>query len=176
MFKKYFFIIILGWACILFAEPEAPEFWYHVLSDGPPPNPVFAALELSGVGAEDGHLFGYFRYSAEKEGVPRSADVILRGRRKLDDTFWPDVTVQVSDEWDSGWETINSSETEGEITMQRVSAGPERVPLYVVFDVFRTLMGKRKYGRVVLDTGDTEAFSLDVLLPPKLENKSKATN
>jgi hypothetical protein len=98
--------------------------------------------------------------------------------------FYPYATLEVSDEKDGGWRTLGSSPSKEGRTLSvsmvpnslwQHPRGPENRTCYVELDAWRPLIGKVRYGRVVLRNGETsQTIVLTDLLPPKKVEKAKA--
>lgn len=157
------------------SEPDPDPVWYRALNLSVPSNPRFEAFEIVGVGSEPGnHIFGrffYFNYKPEEKSPP---PVTISGsRKKTDGTFWPRVTAQVAKDAKGPWTTIRVPPAPGEATSLSVVSKPDEERFYVNLDIFRPMIGKMDYGRVVLETGEVAAFGLDNLLPPKTDEELK---
>ena len=112
------------------------------------------------------------------------AKVTLHGRRIKDPTgdarrFYPYARLEVSDEPDRGWRVIGRSPMAGQgvettavmVPVKIGVANPEakRNAMCVIdMNPFRPLVGKVRYGRVVLkDGGASQTLVLTDLLPPQ---------
>jgi len=160
----------LAWACTQLAiadTPDGRQSWYRVLNLSAPVNPSVEAFEIVGIGSEDGkHLVGQFLFFNYKEGEKFPAPITLKGSKKADGTFWPRVIAQVTNDLQSQWTTIQSPSIPGEAISLVVTSKQEKQRFYVDLDVFRPVIGKMKYGRIVLETGDSANLFIDDLLPP----------
>ncbi|HYJ05474.1 MAG TPA: hypothetical protein VEX43_10090 [Chthoniobacterales bacterium] len=157
------------------AEPEVDASWYRVLNLSAPVNPRFEPFEITGIGSAEGnHLVGEFRFFNYKEGDKSPPTVTIKGSRKSDGTFWPQVEAQVANEIDSQWRTIGNPPTPGEITSLIIASKPAKEEFYVDLDIFRPMIGKVKYGKVILETGDSAIFEINDLLPPKTDVDKRA--
>jgi hypothetical protein len=114
-----------------------------------------------------------------------STSIKIKGRDLLfpeyrKPSFYPHASVLVSNELDRGWETIGLSPITSGGTDKVISLAPDAVRLHwsvsarrisqceIELDDFRPLIGKFKYGRVVLDGGgSSQVIALIDLLPEK---------
>jgi hypothetical protein len=137
---------------------------------------AFQPFEITGVeSSEEGdHVIGKFSFVNYKAGEKPPAPVMIRGGKKPDNSFWPDAVAQVGDD-NGNWIAIGKPSTSGTITVSlEVSAKADPERFYVNLDIFRPIIGKKKYGRVVLETGDSAIFELNDLLPPEIDDRAKA--
>ena len=96
------------------------------------------------------------------------SDVIeIDGQETSSGEFYPDVIYQVSN-GDGDWETLEApTVNRGTRTTIIVEARGTSRPLRVDLDIFVPLIGKVKYGSLVLKMAERAAFRLDELQPPK---------
>lgn len=90
--------------------------------------------------------------------------------------FHPYATLEVSDDKNGGWKAVGTSPTKDgrpvSVSMVPNSLwqhprGPENRTCYVELDAWQPLIGKVRYGRVVLRNGETsQTIVLTDLLPP----------
>lgn len=167
---KNILVFSLAWTCVASGGDDPTDrglSWYRVLNLSAPVNPRVEPFEIIGVGSEDGkHLVGEFFFVNYKEGQQSPPPVTINGSRKADGTFWPRIVAQVANEIDSEWTTIQSSPTPGNTVATVVTTQQEKQRFYVNLDIFRPMIGKMKYGKVVLETGDAANFFIKDLLPP----------
>jgi hypothetical protein len=152
------------------AEQDSEPAWYRGLHLSAP----FEPFDVVGIGSETGnHLVATFYYFNYREGEKSPAAVTIHGSKRSDGTFWPIVTAQVANDRNGPWTTIGKPPTPGEGTCLSVVSKPEEERFHAQMDIFRPLIGKMKYGRVVLETGAAAFFALEILLPPKTDEESK---
>jgi hypothetical protein len=133
-----------------------------------PPYDRFLVGNIASV--EGNHLIGTFYFYNYDLGGGSPLAIRIHGKEKADGTFCPYVTAQVGNEIKTKWETIGCPIAEGTAVTLTVRPRSESKPLIVNLDIFRSLIGKMKYGRVLLKTGDSAIFELNDLLPPKTDN------
>ena len=102
------------------------------------------------------HLMGVFHLSRQREG----AQLLILGHLNKAGEFVPNVSLEVSNRQDGGWTTIESSVSDKvDITF---TAAPHVQKLYprVQLDAFQPYIGKFKYCRVSLQTGESDVFPM----------------
>jgi hypothetical protein len=122
-------------------------------------------------GDDDGHVYGLCMYFNGKS-VPST----IEGIETSDGDFYPQVSFQVADnEQGSQWKTIEASISRpGKSTKLTVAPKSASKALKVDLDVFRPYIGKGKYGRLLLKTGESAVFQIDDLQPPEKKTDSSA--
>ena len=102
----------------------------------------------------------YYQTANQKPAVR-----VIEGTRTKDGIFWPYVTSEVKDEKTGLWSTLPAPSWNG--TPETVAIKPEKscLEMQVVLDHFKAFIGKQKYGRVVLKTGEAATFELKHLSP-----------
>jgi hypothetical protein len=121
-------------------------------------------LGLISVASEDTQLEGGFVYGSMQPSMQRGdvEEWALSKHR----TFWPTVTAEVANDDRGEWTTIGQSSKPDKLYKPK---GPPTAPvlLHVNLGLLRPLAGKYRYGRVVLETGESAIFELVNLLPPE---------
>lgn len=108
----------------------------------------------------EGRLSGYFAFHNESLN-----QVILEGARTEDGQFWPVVKMQVANDRDGEWKTIGQWVNPGKLA-PLVVEGTSTCKLMIDMSAFSPLVGKFKYGGVILSNGEAAWFELTDLLPP----------
>ena len=98
---------------------------------------------------------------------------LIEGVKTADGAFWPDVKPQVANELSGKWESIRQASKGGSKTKLKIDPGGRNETLLVALDVFKPMIGKYRFGKLILRTGETAVFQLDLLSPPKREGESK---
>ena len=115
----------------------------------------------------------YFEGTAEFEnyikGNPDPAPAVIKGARLPNGSFWPFATLQVSDSMEGPWQTIGRSAVAGEPATITVAAGKIISDLAIDLSAFRPVRRQKRWGRIVLETGDDAVIELKELLPPRRE-------
>jgi hypothetical protein len=91
--------------------------------------------------------------------------IILHGAHRSDGMFSPWVDFEVATEGTTKWRKIPASvERSGN---ERITVGPSNrlLKLWVDMSPFQKSIGKFRFGRIVLETGDKARLQLDDLLP-----------
>ena len=113
---------------------------------------------------EDGHLVGRATYRF----IAHDHFVKIDGVQTLDGRFWPGVTLETADTTDGEWHRLEQSTVSGRAASPIFKSEKGNPALYFIFDGFRPLIGKVKYGRIVLPgNGFNTFFELSELLPGK---------
>lgn len=121
------------------------------------------ALMLESVSkwGESGRMSGscaYYNYSP--------AVLALEGSETSDGDFYPIVTNQVANDKNGEWKTLKRSVPHGKTATLMLEAKSVSKLMTVDLDSFVPMIGKFKYGRLVLNNGESAIFLLDYLLPP----------
>jgi len=127
-------------------------------------------LEVWG-GDDDHDLHGLCTYYNIK-----STPFAIDGIETPDGDFYPNVSFQVADQKESlEWTMIAPAiSREGKtITLSVAPKSPSR-SLKVDLDIFRSFIGKRKYGRLLLKTGEAAVFQIDDLQAPEKKTETSA--
>jgi hypothetical protein len=95
----------------------------------------------------------------------------IEGTQTSDGDFWPYVTAQVADDYQGLWRIIGQPHTVGKPTTLLIQSKDVNARLIVDLETFRPLIGKFRYGRIVLRNGKAAMFELKNLLPPEKENE-----
>ena len=105
-----------------------------------------------------------------------SALFTIEGIETSDGDFYPQVLSQVSDKKEGGhWKTIKESiSRSGKPTKLAVEPQSPSKTLKVDLDAFLPFVGQRKYGRLLLKTGESAVFQIDDLQPPEKKTESSA--
>lgn len=122
----------------------------------------FEPFVLNVWGSDGSNVSGLCRYYNAKSDAFE-----IDGQETSSGEFYPDVIYQVSN-GDGDWETlevpiVNRGKQVTIVVDSRATSRPLRVNL----DMFVPLIGKAKYGSVVLKLGERAVFRLDELQPPK---------
>jgi hypothetical protein len=122
-------------------------------------------------GDDDGHVYGLCTYFNGK-----SSPAAIEGIETADGDFYPEVSTQVADaEHGSQWKTLEAPPSPaGKPVTRYVQPKEVSRPLKVDLDVFRPLIGKGKFGRLVLKSGESAVFQIDDLQPPEKMTETSA--
>jgi hypothetical protein len=149
------------------ATADTPKHWVRGIGAGK--KFVISTVGIR-VGAESNGLIGTCFYTNYREKGQFSRLVIIEGTRMRNGTFWPIVSLQVANDLTGHWRTIGRSSSREKVARLAIQSNGTTEPLYVDLDAFRPMMGKFKYGRVALKSGEEAIFKLEDLLPPKIED------
>ena len=115
-------------------------------------------LALEDVRQGDGHLVGVFALARPREATV--AQLMIQGRLSKSGDFTPNVTLEVSHQQNGNWTTVESSAANAvDLTL---TGAPDVEALYVPvqLDVLQPYIGKLKFCRVTLSTGDSAVFPM----------------
>jgi hypothetical protein len=123
---------------------------------------VFEPFVLNVWSGDGPHVYGLCAYHNAKP-----TPITIEGRETPNGHFYPDVVNQVSNVKDGKWQTLEAlTKIPGKPTILAVEARGTSKTLRVDLDVFIPLIGKMKYGRLLLKSGESAVFQLDDLQPP----------
>jgi hypothetical protein len=122
------------------------------------PGPSFA---VSFIKSEDYAVSAccWYRYSVGTDPV------VLHGNRSVDGNFWPKVTCEVATEGKAKWKRLEASVEHDAPESVTVSPDYPVTTLWVDMEPFRKTIGMFRYGRLVLENGETAVFAIEDLLP-----------
>ena len=145
------------------AESHDSRKWSREMIFGGPPDPLtagspFVIATVFGTGNHVEGLFGYF----DLKGAP---SIAVDGTETADGRFWPYMVAQVAHDYRGVWMVLGESSTEGKSSTLTIQPQDSKTMLYVDLDIFRPMVGKFRYGRVVLRSGISAAFELKDILP-----------
>ncbi|MGC2626451.1 MAG: hypothetical protein WA269_06405 [Candidatus Udaeobacter sp.] len=146
---------------------RAGEAWEICEQYTPVPGRHHAAFELGCWGNDGSHLHALFMY-AWRRYPDDPPPAMLHGARD-GNFFRPNVTFQIGRCWKGPWKTIRRLHVGDEpLSIDKSKGGSG---LEVQLDAFRPYLRSGKCGRVILESGEGDAFSLDSLLPEKERTK-----
>lgn len=137
--------------------------WSREMVFGGPPDPLtagspFVLARVSGVSNHVEGLFGYFDSKT-------TSSIVVEGTKTADGKFWPYVVGQVAHDYRGVWMVLGQSSRQGESSKLTIQPKDSEAMLHVDLDQFRPMVGRFKYGRVVLESGISAAFELKDILP-----------
>jgi hypothetical protein len=149
------------------ADAQSKRPWTGTISGHPVPSkhglPQFVLLAVN---QDELHLTGACVYDNSAVGTRTARAITIEGTES-DGIFWPDVTSQVTNNPAGKWKTIARPVQSAHAQAIIVKPNEARFNLMVALDAFQPLIGKYKFGRVALKTGDAASFELKDLLPPE---------
>jgi hypothetical protein len=115
-------------------------------------------LELGDISQGPEHLVGMFDLIRNsKETVPQ---LVVKGHLNKRGEFTANVSLEVSDQEDGNWKIIESSLSEKVDVTLTGAAHIDTLFIYVQLDAFQPYIGKFKYCRVTLPTGESDVFPM----------------
>jgi hypothetical protein len=97
--------------------------------------------------------------------LERKDPVRLHGTKDSNGEFMPFVTYEVATKGKTKWKTIGRFIQSKKPATIEITAANHRVLLQVDMELFRSSIGKFRWGRLVLENGDCAPFGIDDLLP-----------
>jgi hypothetical protein len=158
---------ILSATCVLlgsvngFADREYKNWSRDVVESATSQNIPLMPFYVGVITSVDGRLSALCGYHYVKP----TKIVALRGRRDSDGNLWPVVSCDVATTGKTTWRTISKSHVPVDSKVVNISSD-NQAQLYVDMESFRPFIGDFRWGRVVLESGDTAIFALEDLLPP----------
>ncbi len=120
------------------------------------------AFTVVGIRYINGELYASCVY----RNTDPSQGALVRGVVGSYGRFWPKVTLQVTSESPPRWKRIGKSPNISGETETRAVAPGQSIMVHVDLDLYRALIRKYRYARLVMDTGASGVFELKDLLPP----------
>ena len=102
------------------------------------------------------HLLGSFSLVRQREGAP----LLIHGHLNKSGEFTPNFSLQVSDLEDRDWKTIESSLSDKVDLTLTAAPHIERLLLRIELDALQLYIGKFKFCRVVVQTGESEVLPM----------------
>jgi hypothetical protein len=115
-------------------------------------------LELDGVSQERFHLVGDFVLARQREGS--IAQLVIQGHFDKKGDFAANVSLEVSEREDREWKIVESSSShKADVTLM---GAPHIDKLFtrIELDAFQPYIGKFKFCRVTLQTGESDVFPM----------------
>lgn len=154
------------------AAPAAAQGWVrsYVSEPAGPIVPLAVTSIRSVEGSTD--IVGTFRYVNTKPSGAGGAPITLHGRKRRDGSFSPVVKAQVANQLDDRWSSIQLPSLRGRLAIETIAPSTQR-ELSINLSRFVNFIGKMKYGKVILESGDCAIIELTDLLPPQSKGKGK---
>lgn len=158
-------VLVVILSCLIATGAVSAGGWSRDLTSlgtQPADQYVFKPFELVLVSEEEDHLYGLCVFVNAKPAL-----AAIDGTETLDGEFYPFVALQVANAEHGEWCTVDSASNPGKISTLSVEAKRPSKSLRVNLDGFRPMIGKFKYGKIALKSGESAVFELEKLLPPK---------
>lgn len=154
-------VILLVTAVSSFAQvrrdDNSKQLWGRSVISERIPDKKSRHLELQDITQEAVHLVGLLALSKDSSG---GAGLVVEGHLDKAGTFVANASLEVSNDETKNWESIESSLSNTiELTLT-ASRKVSSVGIPVRLDAFEPYIGKYRFGRVVLQTGEAAVFSL----------------
>ena len=131
-------------------------FFYTFAHDGP-------TIILGMVSSDGSNLSGTFDFENISGERKQAKHAVIRGVRRLGG-FWAHAHCEARRDENSSWEALGQSWVFGwpaNLNVKAESAAPAEFS--VRLDIFDSAIGRYKFGRIVLSSGDTSQFALEDL-------------
>jgi hypothetical protein len=125
----------------------------HLPTNGP-------VLELNSVEQEAIGFFGDLGLSQRGTDVKKRPALIVRGHPARDGTFRPNMEFAVSNDGKNGWVVIESSFSDDPFATLTLDAVNKQIQFHIELDAFKPMIGKYKFGRIKLQSGESTVFPL----------------
>src|ERR1044071_4085109 len=158
VYLAFFGLLSLIPTSALGGEDEC-EWWSRGILAQPSTDPaVDNRFTLFQVTAKNCHLIATVSFYQTEGHNP--ATQVIEGKRTDDGKFWPDVLLEVRDDKTGTWLGVVAAPVKG--TPDKVTIRPNESydEMRVMLDPFKAFVGKQKFGRLILKTGETAIFEL----------------
>jgi hypothetical protein len=102
---------------------------------------------------------GWYRYTQRKDPV------VLHGKKDVEGFFRPVVTYEVATEGKTQWHKLKMEDKQSSFDSISASTDTPVIPVAIEMEPLRAVVGIYRYGRLVLENGDSAIISLEDLLP-----------
>jgi hypothetical protein len=163
-FTSSVFVVVFGFLAMTLTHAVCAGGWTRGIADigtRPADQYVFESLELVLITGQDDHVSGLLLYHNAKPAL-----ITIDGAETPDGEFHPDVVLEVGQSKNGKWQIVESLSKQGKKSTITVQGQQASKSLIVKLDAFRPMIGKLKYGRIVLKTGEAVIFELGKLSPP----------
>jgi hypothetical protein len=153
--------LIVGRAISLGEEPKSQNdkaIWGRSLIGEAFPDGKDKRLALFDISQGREHLLGGFVLTREVEGT--TPQLTIQGHFNTMGEFTPNVSLEVSDREKDNWKTIESSFSEKVDLTLTGAAHIDKLFIRIQLDALQAYIGKFKFCRIVLQTGESNVFPL----------------
>lgn len=140
------------------STPPGDDNWSRQVVEALDPSDPF---ELTSTSSIDGQLSAICVYHY----VPTRRVTVLHGVKSAQTDLSPFVTYELAGEDKTNWRAIGKFFTSANSASVEVSAANPSALLTVDMEPFRPSIGRVRWGRIVLETGEAAIFAIDNLLP-----------
>ena len=147
---------------------QTPQYWGRSIINERTSTDATREIDLTDVAQRDILIGGLaVKNKSPEELKSRGSVIVIEGHQNDDGTFWPTAELQAQKEKGDQWTTVGVSGNGPPITQLKIYTGTIVDGLRINLDPFKPLLGKFRFGRIVLKSGDEAEFLLDDLTPPK---------
>jgi hypothetical protein len=151
------------------ARTETPRYWSQTIVVERASTDAPHEVDLVHVDQKDSLVGGLNVTNRSSEPGASGTVMVIDGHENADGTFWPSAELYVQKDKNNEWIKVGTSGDENPIKELRIYSNTSVIGLRVNLDPFKTHLGKFKFGRIVLKSGDEAVFILDDLKPPRTE-------
>ncbi len=146
-------------ACFAQDKPDGNKkrIWgasYHITQMGDDKD---RRLEFFDISQGPEHLIGSCVLTRQKEGSPQ---LVMQGHLNKSGEFTPNVSLAVSDRADGNWKIIESSFSDKVDVTLTGAPHIDKLFIRIQFDAFQPYIGKFKFCRIALQTGESDVFPM----------------
>jgi hypothetical protein len=137
-------------------QEDSRRTWYRSRIAEVRPDGKDTRLQWASISQESEHLICSFLLVRQREG----AELVVQGHLNKFGEFAANVSLDVSDQEDGNWKQIESSFSE-KIDVKLVAAPHVgHLLTQIQMDAFQPYIGKVRFGRVNLQSGESEVFPM----------------
>jgi hypothetical protein len=166
MDSKLLLLVMLGGQITCFAQSvpceDGKRLWGRSIIGEAIPDGKDRRLELTDISQESVHLVGMFALS-QQGNASAPSPLLIQGRLDRAGLFTANVALEVRNEETEEWKSIQTSLTNKIEATLTAAPGIPSICILVQLDAFQPYIGKYRFGRLTLQTGETTLFSLLLL-------------
>ena len=144
--------------CLAQDKPDQKEkrIWGYSYHGHPVPDGKNTRLNFGGASQGPEHLLGQYSLTRQRDGT----QLAIQGHLNKSGEFTANVSLEVSDQEDGNWKTIESSFSDRVDVTLTAAPHVERLFLCIQLDAFQPYIGKFKFCRVALQTGESDVIPM----------------
>jgi hypothetical protein len=117
---------------------------------------------------EFAYINGELYAAGDYKNIDPQYGICVHGIVTPDGRFWPKFRLLASNDRQK-WKTVGRAPAKKGEATQKVLIPDEALPVYVDLEVYKTLILKYRYGRIVTEAGRELDFELKDLTPPSID-------
>lgn len=155
-----FAVIASQMICLAQDKPDQKEkrIWGYSLHRHSLPDGKETRLSFGGLTQEidPDHLIGQYSLTRQRDGT----QLAIQGHLNKSGDFTANVSLEVSDQEDGNWKTVESSFSDKVDVTLTAAPHVEHLFLRIQLDAFQAYIGKFKFCRVALQTGESDVIPM----------------